>query len=267
MNNFRAYGNPPYSAVVVHGGPGTPGGMRPVAEELSKTVGVIEPFQTFDTISDQIDELRKVIEEHALYPVYLIGWSWGAWLCYLLAAQYTDLVKKLILVSSGPFEVSYAKGIMKTRLERLSMTEKMRVEEIMKRLQSGKADNIVFSEFSELMDRADSYRPIGQTNDNGLGGLINPAAQSEIYERVWSEAEKLRKSGKLLAQGKKITCPVIAIHGDYDPHPAEGVRKPLSKILSDFHFYVIEHCGHHPWLEQEAKDTFYILLRQEIKVS
>ena len=30
--------------------------------------------------------------------------------------------------------------------------------------------------------------------------------------------------------GRKIKCPVVAIHGDYDPHLAEGVREPLSRV-------------------------------------
>lgn len=114
MRNFRVYGKSPYSVIVVHGGPGAPGEMKPVAEELSKNFGVIEPLQTKDSIDGQIEELKKVIEENATSPVYLIGWSWGAWLSYLLAAHHPKLVKKLILVSSGPFEASYAEGIMKT---------------------------------------------------------------------------------------------------------------------------------------------------------
>jgi len=57
---------------------------------------------------------------------------------------------------------------------------------------------------------------------------------------------ELRKSGKLLKLGKQIKYPVIAIHGDYDPHPAEGVLIPLSSILKYFRFLLLKHCGHKP---------------------
>jgi len=257
MKNFRIYGSPPFSVVVVHGGPGAPGEMKPVAEELSKNFGVIEPLQTANSVEGQIEELKKVIEENATIPVYLIGWSWGAWLSYLLAARYPNLVKKLILVSSGPFEASYAQKIMKTRLERLSEQEQIRVEEIIQLLQSGKADDVIFNEFGGLMDKADSYNPIPHKDDRDIE---KSEAQSEIYEKVWAEADELRKNGKLLEYGKTITCPVVAIQGDYDPHPSEGVEKPLSKILKDFRFYPLEHCGHHPWFEKEAKSKFYEIL-------
>lgn len=40
----------------------------------------------------------------------------------------------------------------------------------------------------------------------------------------------------LLEMGRTIQCPVIAIHGDYDPHKAEGVHEPLSTVLNTFRF-------------------------------
>jgi pimeloyl-ACP methyl ester carboxylesterase len=57
---------------------------------------------------------------------------------------------------------------------------------------------------------------------------------------------------------------VVAIHGDYDPHPTEGVREPLSKVLKDFRFIMLEHCGHLPWIEREAREGFFELLRGEL---
>jgi hypothetical protein len=54
-------------------------------------------------------------------------------------------------------------------------------------------------------------------------------------------------------------------HGNYDPHPAEGIKIPLSKTLKGFRFIVIKKCGHYPWLERYSKDRFYNVLKQEIK--
>ena len=56
----------------------------------------------------------------------------------------------------------------------------------------------------------------------------------------------------------------MAIHGDYDPHPASGVKEPLSRILRDFRFILLDHCGHTPWKEVEAKEKFYRELRAEL---
>ena len=58
---------------------------------------------------------------------------------------------------------------------------------------------------------------------------------------------------------------VVAIHGDFDPHSGQGVKQPLSKIIKDFRFILIKNCGHHPWLERQAQNKFYDVLRKELE--
>ena len=78
---------------------------------------------------------------------------------------------------------------------------------------------------------------------------------------VPGEAELLRRTGELLEMGRRISCPVVAIHGDWDPHPAEGVAEPLSSVLKSFEFILLANCGHTPWVEKMAKDKFYSILK------
>jgi pimeloyl-ACP methyl ester carboxylesterase len=87
----------------------------------------------------------------------------------------------------------------------------------------------------------------------------------QVYQGVWGDAEKLRRGGKLLKLGKQIQCPVVAIHGDYDPHPAEGVYIPLSSALGDFRFILLEKCGHCPWYEKNARENFFDILKKELE--
>jgi pimeloyl-ACP methyl ester carboxylesterase len=76
--------------------------------------------------------------------------------------------------------------------------------------------------------------------------------------------QRRRSNGTLLALGTHIQCPVVAVHGDYDPHPAEGVQKPLAALLKDFRFVLLKHCGHTPWLERQARGSFYQVMRREL---
>jgi hypothetical protein len=55
MKNPRTYGITPYSIAVIHGGPGAPGQMAPVARELSRDYGVLEPLQTATTLDGQVE--------------------------------------------------------------------------------------------------------------------------------------------------------------------------------------------------------------------
>jgi pimeloyl-ACP methyl ester carboxylesterase len=58
---------------------------------------------------------------------------------------------------------------------------------------------------------------------------------------------------------------VVAIHGDHDPHPAEGVEKPLASVLGCFRFILLQNCGHQPWTERHARDAFYRVLEEELE--
>ncbi len=259
MKNLRTYGKAPFQVAVIHGGPGAAGEIAPVARELQSGWGVLEPLQTATSVEGQIEELRTLLQKKADLPVFLVGFSWGAWLSFLVAARYPNLVRKLILVGSGPFEEKYAAGIEETRLSRLSEGERAEIESLFEILDDGKAQdkNEAFSRFGALFSKADAFDPI-EPEPEGV------RYQPDIFRAVWSEAAELRRSGKLLQLGKRIECPVVAIHGDYDPHPAEGVQRPLSEILPNFRFVLLSNCGHKPWIERKAKDQFHRILKEEL---
>jgi pimeloyl-ACP methyl ester carboxylesterase len=262
MINLRKYGKPPYVAAVVHGGPGARGEVAPVARVLSSFVGILEPLQTATTLAEQVSELHRVLQENSSLPVTLVGHSWGAWLSFIAAARYPGSVKKLVLVGSGPFEHRYAANITGTRLTRLSETDRLRVLYLIEALSGPDTENKdkLFREFSALCARADAYDPLPH-DDESL------EVHYDATQLVWREAEAWRRSGELLEMGRQITCPVVAIHGDYDSHPAEGVERPLSRVLREFRFILLEKCGHSPWLERQARDRFYRIVASEIGCS
>jgi pimeloyl-ACP methyl ester carboxylesterase len=259
VNNLRKYGHKPFNVAVIHGGPGAPGEMSPVARELSLDIGILEPLQTASSVEGQVEELKNVLEHYGNPPLILLGFSWGAWLSYILTAYHPLLVKKLILISSGPFEEKYAVKIMETRLSRLSAYEKKEALSLLSALNSNDINDNSFARFGELMGKADSYDSLPQDSEVLESG-------PDVYQQVWGQASKLRSSGELLQLGERIPCPVVAIHGDYDPHPSEGVKDPLSRVIKDFRFILLKQCGHHPWLERNAKNTFYEILRREMKL-
>ena len=120
--------------------------MAPVARELSSVTGVLEPFQAATTLDGQVQELRSVLEEDAQVPVTLVGFSWGAFLSWMTAARYPSLVRKLILVSSAPFEESYAGSITRTRLDRLKPAERAEAQDLIAKMNdpaAGEKDNVL----------------------------------------------------------------------------------------------------------------------------
>ncbi len=255
VTNLRRYGSAPYTVAVVHGGPGAAGDMAPVAQALSSRRGVLEPLQTAATLEGQVRELHDVLADHADFPVVLVGHSWGAWLAFIVAARYPALAAKVVLVGSGPLEEQYAAGILKTRLSRLEEHDRAEALALLETLQTrgGEAD---LARLGELLSKADEFDP--------LPGDDECEFRPDIFRQVWGEAERLRRSGELLEIAGTIRCPVVAIHGDCDPHPAEGVAEPLSRVLADFRFILLDACGHTPWRERRAREQFYAVLEDEL---
>ena len=260
MKNLRKYGLAPFNVAVIHGGPGAAGEMAPVARELSLSWGALEPLQTAASLNGQVKELKTVLKKNGDLPVTLIGFSWGAWLSFIFTAKYPSFVKKLILIDSGSFEDKYAENIRETRLSRLSEDEREDVESLIEKINDPayENNNTAFAKLGKLFSKADAYNPITESSE-----LID--CSYNIFRNVWREASELRSSGELLKFGKKIDCPVVAIHGDYDPHPAEGVEEPLSAVLKDFRSILLKKCGHKPWIERHARDIFYNILKQELR--
>jgi len=260
MKPVRMWGHGPYSVAVIHGGPGAPGEMAPVARELSMVTGVLEPFQTEMTLDLQVQELKSVLEKEARIPVTLVGFSWGAFLSWMTAARYPYLVRKLILVSSAPFEESYAGAITSTRLGRLEPAERAEAMDLITKMDDpagGNKDQIL-ARLGKLLAHADAYDPVPSEEEAF-------SVQYDVFRGVWDEACELRRKGVLLQMARAIRCPVIAIHGDHDPHPAEGVSEPLSRECPDFRFIILEKCGHRPWIERNASEAFFEALIREIK--
>ena len=258
-NNRRLYGSGPPAVAVVHGGPGAAGELAPLARELGRECGVMEPLQTARSLRGQVAELKTCLER-GICPVTLIGHSYGAFLSLITAAKHPTLVKKLILVGSAVFEDEYATQIMSTRRSRISEADNAGLDSLLETLDTADSiavKDIVFTKMGRLLEKADAFDLLPET-DNVT------SCRYDIYERIWPEVAALRTSGKLLSYAMVIRCPVVAIHGCYDPHPAEGVWEPLGRTLSNFKFILLENCGHAPWRERQAKESFFRILRSEL---
>lgn len=105
-----------------------------------------------------------------------------------------------------------------------------------------------------VLERADNYC----LENKGLHSADK--TDSRMYNSVWNEAAKRRADGKILASFKKVRCRLCLIQGECDPHPAEGVIVPMLENHIKCETYILEKCGHSPFIEKYAKDKFYQIL-------
>ena len=230
MTDTRTYGEAPYRAVVVHGGPGAPGCAAGLCKALEPFCSTVEHLQKAYTAEGLMNELLALMEEYQMEKTVLIGHSYGAWLSILFAEKYPDRVSKLILIGSGPLRQEYLDGIIRTRNSR--------------RKQGLDTDN---------------YCPLP-----GSGGDML-YFDEEQYMALMTEATMLREKGVLLERALNVKCPMTMIHGEYDPHPAAGSAGLLEGKLPHFHSYLLSKCGHDPWKETYAREEFIRIMEEELK--
>lgn len=258
----RRYGASPCRVCLVHGGPGAPGQLAPLCADLAADCGVLEPRLTAESLEGQIEQLRAALAEEPS-PLVLAGHSFGAMISLIVAALFPDLVSRLILIGSGPMEERYALGIMQTRLSRLDPAGRAEAENLMTRLAAPDSPDkdALMSRFGRLLAKADAFDPLPEAPVMAGAGTD---CRHALLVKVWPEMRALRVNGALLDMASRLRLPVTAIHGEYDPHPAEGVREPLARVLTDFRFILLPECGHQPWMERRARAAFLQALRREI---
>ena len=261
-NNYRLYGNPPYGVVLIHGGPGAAGSLSKIALEIDNYCGVIEVLESKETFLEQIEEIALIINHMAHKPITLIGHSWGAFLSLVYCSKYPYNIKKILLIGCGALEHQYVQKIQKTRTERISKEKNNQLNHLLYQLNSAnnQEKDEIFKQFGKFYEEIDSYSPIYEVENPDF-----PVFYSyQIYDNAWRSFEQLRNSGKLIDIIKNLTNDIVLIHGNYDPHPIEGIEVPLRRIGVNFRTYFLENCGHSPWIEKFAKQKFFEILKKEI---
>lgn len=250
----RLYGETPYNVVLVHGGPGAIGSLKGLAKELSERAhcGVVEAIQSQYSIDELVEELHSQIKENSTEKVTLVGHSWGAWLVAFFAAKYPEWAANVILVGSGPLEDKYVAEIGDRRTQNLSEEDAA----VFERLVCNRATEEDMARIPQIFDKADNFC----LEDRELHRADR--TDSEMHNLVWSEAAKLRTEGELIATFKRIKAPIYLIQGATDPHPARGVTIPLEENGVVCEAFVLEKCGHSPFMEKYAKEAFYEILLQ-----
>ena len=234
--------------LVLHGGPGAIGSARSLAKEL----GAVEVLNYGQSIQAQLDEIVETVDQLGLVNPVVIGHSWGAWLAYIYASEYKVRypVSKVILIGCGAFDEKYLSLMQESRYGKLTADEQNEANLYFNQLSHGKLRNL--SGFNRLMSKMDAYEMTGYDDID--------AFDYEGHQKLMGEIRTFRKSGELLEMGKQIESEVIVFHGIDDPHPLNGVVEPFEQAGILYKLYTFDKCGHTPWFEKHAQESFYKLL-------
>ncbi len=254
----RRYGESGPLVIVLHGGPGAPGYMAPVARGLADRFRVLEPFQRPSggeplTVALHVADLRELIE--SMCPGQrpaLVGSSWGAMLALAFAAAHPDLAGPLALVGCGTFD-------MGARV-RMQETLQVRMDEGLRRRLANLAEE---SQGPDERLRAEArlilplYSCELAEEEQELG-----ACDARANQETWDDTVRLQQEGVYPAALRAIRGPVIMFHGAVDPHPGRMILASLRPYIPQLEYREWKRCGHYPWLEKAVRAEFFACLRE-----
>lgn len=253
---IRTYGTSGPFAIVVHGGPGAPGNMAPVARGLEDSFQVLEPWQRGSggaplTVARHIADMHQLIESRCggARPA-LIGSSWGAMLALAYAAAHPRSAGPLVLIGCGTFDPGARDRMHAILEERMDNGLRRRMERLPQDFPD--PDERLGVE-ANLIAPLHSYELV--TSDQPF------EVDARANEETWRDMLRLQEEGVYPAAFAAIDVPVLMLHGAVDPHPGPMIRVSLEPHLPQLEYCEWEFCGHYPWLEKAARGEFFAVLR------
>jgi pimeloyl-ACP methyl ester carboxylesterase len=251
------------TAIVLHGGPGAAGSAWGLAKGLAAGgVSVLEPFQRRAddrplTVARHVQDLHAHIEvECPGQRPALVGHSWGAMLALAYAAAHPDRVARLALVGCGTFDREARAEL--TRVIERRMTAAIHAGLAAMQLCADPDDALVDS--GALIQPLYTWDPLPPDPD-----APRILGDHRGHRESWDDMVRQQDEGRYPAAFAAIRCPVLMIHGRYDPHPGPLIRDSLLPSMPQLVYRELGGCGHEPWRERRARTPFFDLLLRELR--
>ncbi len=255
----RQYGRHGTDVLVLHGGPGAPGYMVPVARRLADHFRVVEPFQRRSDVNEQLTVQRHVSDLNDVIAAYcdtgrpvLVGHSWGAMLALAYAAVHPNAVAAMVLIGCGTFDEASRQQMEAIRQRRTDAAMQARFQPLAEDYPDA---DMRLGAMGRLMQQIDSVDLVS------LGNKVMPC-DAKGHEETWADMLRLQAEGVYPAVFEAIGVPVVMLHGDDDPHPGEMIRDQLAAVMPQLEYTSWPRCGHYPWLEKAVTADFYTVLIQ-----
>jgi proline iminopeptidase len=214
-------------ALLLHGGPGLPDYLDPLAGELA-------PLFELDryTQGRHFDVPGFVAEalEHLHAPSWIVGHSWGGYLALQVAAAAPERVTGLVLIGSlGAVGDGGWKAAGPRLVARLTGEEQARLEEAA----PGAGLAILWPAYFSRRELVPPYP----------GWTLDP----EVLEATYGWVQE--HGAELAPRLRSFDHPVLILHGTFDHIPPEPVEETAT-LLPNAELRVLDGIGHFPWLEQ-----------------
>jgi proline iminopeptidase len=247
-------GMPP--VVMVHGGPGLPDYLGPVADLITDLCLVHRYDQrgvggsTWDgehTIARQIRDLALLLDHVGADRAVLVGHSFGTDLVSFFVLAHPERVAGVVYLS-GPFLGPWREPTRAVERSRRSDRQQSRLDELGALTSRSETDEVEFLALSWFTDHDDRDRAWAWAEDAARTRRpINYRMNTELnadkrVDPLEVQIDRLRKS---------LPPSTVTIGGEGDPRPATfllALGTELGREVS-----IIAGAGHEPWLERPAE--------------
>ncbi len=256
--HYRKEGNG-WSLVIIHGLYGSSDNWMIISAKLSERYTVYsvdlrnhgrsphDPVHTYEAMKEDV---ARFFDQHRIGPAVIMGHSMGGKVAMLLAADYPELVKKLIVVDIAPKDYLALEQDSQYHLHRSILLAMMEID------------------FSLVKTRRDVEESLAEKIDSERIRqflLKNVASDRQAHRLKWRlNAEALYNNLEEIVEGGNykrfedripITgYPVVFIRGLDSPYIQDNDIPMLKRIYPDANIVDIPNAGH--WLHAEQPELF-----------
>jgi pimeloyl-ACP methyl ester carboxylesterase len=250
--------------VMLHGGPGLPDYLGPVAGIVDDLCLVHRYDQRgtggsgWDgphTIGRHVQDLVSLLDAWGHDKVLLAGHSFGTNVAGYFLLAHPERVAGLVLIA-GPFLDPWRESDHATQLARRGAARQARLDHLDGIVARTEAEEIEFLALSWCTDHADQDRAWGWAQEAArtlrpvnyaMNAQLNAAKRADPLE---SHLDELR-----------LPAGAVIIGGAGDSRPAEALRRTGERLGCAV--VIVPGAGHHPWLD--APEAFRVALRDAVR--
>jgi proline iminopeptidase len=187
---------------------------------------------------EQVADLDALREAWGLERLSIAGYSWGGLLALLYATDHPAHVERLALVSPAPAWRS-ARAEYERRLAERTMAPALQEARAALR-----ASGLRERDPETFQRRSFELSVAGYFHDPAKVSALTPfRVTGRTQLEVWNSLGDYDLRPAL----ERVRVPVVVLHGDDDPIPAESARALATALAAPFH--LLPDCGHVPYVE------------------
>jgi proline iminopeptidase len=195
---------------------------------------------------DHVEDLTRVVAELRLEPLVVVGYSWGALLAMLHAAEAArgaagPVPRALVLIDPAPVSREYRRQFEEEFARRQAGPE---IRALREQLEQG---GLRERDADAYRQRAFELSVAGYFADPRAARDLTPfRVTGRVQQSTWDSLGDF----DLVADGtlSRITVPSLVIHGRQDPIPLGSSQAAAAAIGAGLE--ILDGCGHVPYVEQ-----------------